>query len=171
MLSDAYLSTVMQIGITGAGLVLAIYALIIPISKKMFTYRAIMLRDQVKLFEEQLKNLTPEVKKEEFKHLQQSADAVKETKIFPRYLSVGVLFVFVFYILLAVTASGMMINADSRIPLNEMLIQWLFFIACISFLSLGVYTIADISATMRREYERIKKKLEQDKEFQGLFVK
>lgn len=170
MLSDTFLSTMVQIGITGAGLVLAIYALIIPISRKMFIYRAMTIREQMELFEEQRKKLTPEATDKEFKRLQQMANAVKGTRIFPRYLGVGVLLTFGFCIFLAVSAFGPLINPANRTVENEMIISVFFSVTIISFLLLGLITIFDIAVTMKKEYERIKRKLEQDKEFRELFA-
>jgi len=162
MLNEAILSAAVQCGITGAGLVLAVYALVIPISRKMLTYRAKILRKQMQYFEKQRKNLTPEATKEEFKRLQRRADFIKETKTFPRYLSIGVAFAFSAYLLLAIFAYATLRDPIYFAYEYDMVILFLFVVANFSFLAVGLLTIFDISTTMQKDYERIKKRLEQD---------
>ena len=171
MLSEAILSAIVQSGITGAGLVLAIYALIIPISRRMFIYRAELLRDQIKLFEQQRKNLTPEATNKEFKRLRQMAGSIKETKSFPKYLSYGVSFTFTFYMLSAFIAFLALTSSTQLTAESELVIVSIFIIANSLFIFIGGSTIIDITLTMKREYDGIKQKLEQDQDFQGLFVK
>jgi len=160
MLSDSFLTTVVQTGITGAGLVVAIYALIIPISRKMFIYWAKIARELFKLFEEQRKNLTPEAKSREFKRLKQSADAVKETKGFPKYLGVGVLVTFVLYGLSALCGSIALTDPAKGTTESDLVLVILFIGANLSFLLLGIFTIFDVYATMKHDYEKVKEKLE-----------
>jgi uncharacterized membrane protein (DUF106 family) len=170
MLTETILTTMIQVGVTGAGLVLAIYALIIPISRRMFIDRARLLRKQIKKFEEQKSNLKPEASDKEFKSLQQLAEKIKETKIFPRYLDIGVFLVFTFYMLLTIMGFTFLSSPLYQTAANELLIIIIFSIANVGFLFLGITTIADISWTMHKEYERIKKE-EDDKTKELLFVK
>ncbi len=161
MLSETALLTMVQVGVTGAGLVLAIYTLIIPISRRMFNYRAKLLYKQITEFKKQNYTLTPEATNKEFKRLRQLSKNIRETRIFPRYLGVGVLFTFFSYILLALLGF-VALNPINRTNEIEFFIALIFFVAIFSFLSLGIFTIYDISNTMKNEYERIKKKIEED---------
>ena len=52
MASDAFITTIIQTGVTGAGFVPAIYALIIPLSKRIFSYKAEDIIEKSELFKE-----------------------------------------------------------------------------------------------------------------------
>jgi uncharacterized membrane protein (DUF485 family) len=159
--SETLLSTVVQIGVTGAGLVLAIYALIIPLSRKMFSRRARDLHDDIQKFKDKCENLTPQATKQ-LKQLQDLADSIKETRRFPRYLTIGVLLVFMLYIALALFGSFALFNPINNTPQSDFIIAILFILATVSFMFLGGLTIGDISWTMKKEYEEIKKQIEEE---------
>jgi len=160
--SEALLSTVVQIGVTGAGLVLAIYALIIPLSRRMFSRRARDLYDDIQKFKDKRENLTPEATKQ-LKQLQVLADSIKETRRFPRYLTLGVLLVFFLYMTIALFGFFALFNPINNTPQNDFIIAILFLSATVAFMFLGALTIGDISWTMKKEYEEIKKQIENTK--------
>jgi uncharacterized membrane protein (DUF106 family) len=170
MLTETFLSTVVVVGVTGAGLVLAIYALIIPISRRMFINRTRLLRRQMKEFEEQREELETKDSKK-LKRLQQLADSIRETKIFPRYLSYGMLLTFSLYLTSALSGFTYFISPSNHTVLDDWVITLTFMFANLAFFFVGIYAIIDISLTMKREFERIKKRLEEDEKFSGLFVK
>lgn len=137
----------------------------------MFLARALLLKKRTEQFQKQRDKLTPEASSKEFKSLQKLANQIKEIKIFPRYLSLGIVFTFVSYMMCAFVSAAWLVNPINRTPDAELVIMITFVLAHSAFLTLGAITVIDISLTMKREYERIKRKLEEDKEFQGLFVK
>ena len=74
VLSETALSTMMQVSITGAGLLLAIYALIIPISRRIFLERAHYLKKKTEEFAKQRSSLTADTSSKEFKALQRLSE-------------------------------------------------------------------------------------------------
>lgn len=157
MASEVLLSTVIQISVTGAGLVLAIYALIIPISKKLFLHRAQLLSKQMKLFEQKRKSISPNANNKDFNQLGTLRNLIKENKRLPIYLTTGVIVTFTLFITSAFVSFLPLYNPLSNTPENDFIIMIMFFCSLIAFMFLGAFTISDISLTMKKEYEQISK--------------
>ena len=127
----------------------------------MFEERAILLRKKEKAFERQKERLTPEASNKEFKRLQELRKQIQEIRIFPRYMGYGVILTFVLYMFSAFVSGGWLCNPVNRTSEAEFVIQILFGAAIAVFLLLGIVTIIDVNATMKKEYERIKEELKQ----------
>ncbi len=82
MLTETVLSTIVQVSITGGGLVLAIYAIVIPFSKKMFTQRVEQLLNQSHQFEKYCQELKPENSDKRLKKLEEISQDIKEKRLF-----------------------------------------------------------------------------------------
>ena len=108
--------------------------------------------------------LTPEAKDKEFKRLQKLRQQITQKRTFPRYLDIGVSVTFLSFILLAFITSGWLFNVGNRTPENEFLMMILVDTSWTGFFALGVMTIADVSLTLRREFESIKNKVEETKD-------
>ncbi len=67
--------------------------------------------------------------------------------------------VFTLYLLLAITTSFILIDPSRLDNITEILIKFLFPMTNLGFLFIGIFTILDISRTMKTEYEMIKKEL------------
>lgn len=93
MISETVMSALLSASITGAGLVLAVYALITPISDKIFKERAKKL---VFLFEEFNKKskITPDTSAKDFKLLKELRNEIRAVRNFPRYLGQGIVITF-----------------------------------------------------------------------------
>jgi hypothetical protein len=85
---------------------------------------------------------------------------VKETKGFPKYLGVGVLVTFVLYGLSALCGSIALTDPAKGTTESDLVLVILFIGANLSFLLLGIFTIFDVYATMKHDYEKVKEKLE-----------
>ncbi len=155
MASEALLSSLMQVGVTGAGLVLAVYGLILPISRKMFLHRSRLVRTQTKLLEEKRAKLTSEAAKNELNQLKKLEASVGQNRRFPVYLSWGVALTFVLYILMALSGFLALFNPLNNNPVNDAWIMVNFALANVSFLFIGVFSVLDISRTLKREYETV----------------
>ncbi|HLE75553.1 MAG TPA: hypothetical protein VI864_05860 [Candidatus Bathyarchaeia archaeon] len=158
MLSETVVSTFLQASITGAGLVLAIYALFTPLSHRIFEERAKRLQRQIEKFEGLKNKITPDSKNKELKELQNLQKEIKETKIFPRYLGSGVFLTFVGYVVSVMSDGNWLASLNNRTPPNEFIIIMVFVFSTIGFLFVGALTIIEIYASMRREFEDVKKK-------------
>lgn len=164
MLSETLVSTCLEVSITGAGLVLAVYALVTPLSEKIFARRAEQLEHLLKDFEKEKSRITPDAANKDFKHLLQLRDNIGEIKIFPRYLSYGILTSFGVFIFSALADFAWLANTKNQVPENDLYIIIPFLIAIFLFFAIGVLTIGEIFRTMKKEFEDIKKKQKEIKE-------
>jgi len=162
MLTESLASTILTASIAGAGLILAIYALITPISTKLFKERVKLLNEKKKQFDELKAKISSESSKEEFEKLKKLAREIKEIKTFPRYLGDGVLLVFLGYFVTSIFSALWLSNPSDGTA--EVLIPVLFYITTVGFFGVGFYAITDVYRTMRAEYEEIKSKKEEVEE-------
>jgi len=165
MSTETLLSTLLTTSITGAGLILAIYTLITPMSRRLFENRVELLRKKMKQFDKMKEKISPESSAKEIKNLQNLAKEIKETRMFPRYLGLGVAIVFVSYMITVITALGMLVNPepnDVRLPI----VMVSFISATSGFLVVGLHTILDVHRTMKEEFEEVKKKQKEIEEKQ-----
>jgi len=65
------------------------------------------------------------------------------------------------YMFSALSASSWLANPVNRTSDAEFVIYMFFAVANAAFLVIGIITILDIHFTMKREYEKIKKKLDE----------
>ena len=159
MLTEAFACTILTASITGAGLVLAIYTLISPLSTKLFEDRIELLNEKKKRFDELKTKISSESPKEEFEKLRELAREIREIKAFPRYLGEGVFLVFLGYIVTSILSTLWLSNpSDGTV---EVFIPLLFFITTIGFFVVGFTAITDVYRTMRIEYEKIRSKKEE----------
>jgi hypothetical protein len=135
-LSETALSAIMQVSITGAGLLLAIYALIIPVSRKIFISRAMYLQRKTAEFEKKRQTLTPQASADEFKALQRLSGDIKETKQFPKILSAGVIFSFAAYTLTLFFSWVALVNPLYNNETSLIMINIFFIVSNGFFLSL-----------------------------------
>jgi Fe2+ transport system protein B len=103
MLTETAVSAFLEASITGAGLVLAVYALITPLSQRIFTERAKKLQSLIEKFEEEKSKITPDSSQEDFNRLNQLRRNIKEVRIFPRYLGIGILITFMLFMFSAIS--------------------------------------------------------------------
>jgi len=165
MLTETVVSTILQASITGAGLVIAIYALITPIMHKIFEERVKLHDKKKKEFDKLKEKINAESsKKKDFERLTTLSKEIKEIKMFPRYLGVGVFLVFVCYIFATTFAYSWLITSQpARAFALELWILLFFGISMIGFFIVGMYTIFDVNRAMRGEFEKVKKEKEEIK--------
>jgi hypothetical protein len=164
MLTESFVSAIIQISITGAGLILAIYALVAPLSRKIFKERAKILKKKIQEFEDLRSHITPESSHKEIDKLKRLKKEIEEVKIFPRYLGIGVTVTFLSYMFSLIVASGWLANPLNQTPNNELLIIVLFTVSNVLFLFVGLFTIFEVFNVMKKEFEEIKKRQKEIKE-------
>jgi len=158
MLSEAVVSTVLQASITGAGLVLAIYALVTPLSHRIFTERAKILDSKIEEFEKQRCELTLDSSEKEIKQLQKLSKEREQMKIFPRYLGAGIAVTFALYMCSVVFSSFWLLYTDFRTLNTEIDIILTFWPANTLFMVVGVLVTFEVFQSMKKEFEEIKEK-------------
>lgn len=165
MLSETVVSTFLASSITGAGLVLAVYALITPLSEKIFKERARKLECLLEDFEKEKAKITAQSSNKDFKRFNKLKEEIKQMSIFPRYLSYGILLTFLLFMLSVISDAGWLANIANRVSENDYFITFPFALAISSFFGIGIYAIFDIFYTMKKEFEDIKKKQKEAKEY------
>lgn len=158
MLSETAVSAVLQASITGAGLVLAVYALVTPLSHRIFTERAKILDSKIEEFEKQRCELTLDSSDKEIKQLQKLRKEIEQIKIFPRYLGVGIALTFVFYMSSVTFSAFWLLYTDFRALNTEIDIIITFWPANFLFMVVGVLVIFEVFQSMKKEFEEIKEK-------------
>ena len=98
MLSQDFVLTLLQASITCAGLVLAVYALIIPLSRRIFGYRAEALYEELQELKERVRETNIHVSTDELSELKTLLESIEERQAFPTYLSWGAGTTFFFYV-------------------------------------------------------------------------
>ena len=157
MLSETAVLSLLQASITGAGLVLAIYALIVPLTGKLFEYKAGFLRNSIKEFKQIASAVKAESTDELLDHLKKKAEEIKERKRFPEYLSWGVGITFSTYIINVFMCLGYLVGYNRE---GSDALPMMFGLSTFIFLVIGLYSIRDIYRLMQREFEETKAKLE-----------
>ena len=160
MLSETVISTVLTASITGAGLIVAIYALISPITSKIFEKRIEMLRKKKEQFESMKQKLSAESSNKVFKQLETLATEIKDIRGFPTYLGAGVLAVFFGYFVASLTALAMLASPATQGDARESILLLAFTLSTCGFAIVGFYAIADVYSTMRKEFEQLSREQE-----------
>jgi len=150
------LSTILTASITGAGLIIAIYALIVPTSKRIFEKRLTLLRDKIEEFDKSKKSITPEESLEDFQRFRAIAVQIQSAKAFPTYLASGVKFVFTGYVITAFFSLFWLTDVVQN-PLAEILLLLIFCLATFGFFVVVWNAITDVGNSMKEDFELLKK--------------
>jgi hypothetical protein len=161
MLTENTVSTLLTASITGAGLVLAVYALIIPLSRKYFSYRAEEIYEEIGELKDRIKETDSRISSEELGELKGMVESIEERQAIPAYMGLGAGLTFFGYIIATFLSFFWLIDYNK--PAMESWLPFTFFISTLFFLLLGVYSIKDINKTMKKEYEDLKQKVEEAK--------
>ena len=144
----------MEASITGAGLVLAVYALIIPMSSRIFKELDREIKNNLTEFDKLKNKITPESKKE-MKKLNKLRGNIENLKLLPVRLGFGVLITFGLYCLSVIVGAFELITpfyySVEYLPI-------IFIIATVAFLVVGVFAIVMVLMPMINEFEAITKR-------------
>lgn len=155
---ETLISTLLTASITGAGLVIAIYALITPLSSKIFKRRLETLRKRLRQFEAVKAQTTPEGVSKDAKILKTLAGEIRDMKTFPLYLGPLVLADFVFFALTAFFSMAWFIGNREETGVYPVIVS--FGISVLLFILVGAGSIIDVYGSMKREFEQLKKERE-----------
>ena len=160
MLTEIIVSSLLTASITGAGLIIAIYALITPLARRIFEYRLQLHHKKKKQFDKMREEINEESSDKDFKRLKTLAAEIKEIRIFPKYLGIGVLYVFSSYIFTAFFAMLWLQNPRQDWMIELMIVGG-FLLSTLGFWFVGVFAIADVIKAMKGEFQQIKKQKEE----------
>lgn len=161
VLTETVVSVLLTASITGAGLVLAVYTLIIPLSRRFLSYRAEEIHGEIQELKEKVHKTNTRVSADELNELKTMVEDIEERQGFPTYLSWGTGLTFLFYVIATFLSFFWLIDYNK--PTAENWLPFTFFVSTVFFLSLGLYSIKDISQTMKREFEDLKERVEEAK--------
>jgi hypothetical protein len=155
-ITEILLSAILTASITGAGLVIAIYALIAHLHKEIFERRLTIVQEKNREFEETKAKITPEEPWEGTQHLTAIGEEMKSLKTFPKYLGSGVQIVFTGYIISAFISVFWLTNMVQN-PQAENILLFLFGLSTFVFLIVGWDGMGDVHTLMKEKFEQLKK--------------
>jgi uncharacterized membrane protein len=153
--------TLLEASVTGAGLVLAVYALIVPLSNKIFGYRIKEISEEVEELKKEAKKTQTSISQDDIKKFRNLLDSIETRKDVPSYLSLWTGLSFLLFVLSAIMS--LLWIADILWSVMDFWLPITFFFSIILFLIVGLSGISDINQTMKREFEELKKKVEEAK--------
>jgi hypothetical protein len=159
LLNQEVVSSLLQASVTGAGLVLAIYALIMPISRRLFERRTHTFIELTQRFEQSAKEAKPDLN--DVNKLKDLVYKMSEVQDVPSYLRYGMGLTFFGYILS--TLISVFWIGDWWQPTMDSLLPLAFFLTTLVFLLVGLTSINDINKIMKTDLEQIKKSLSESK--------
>lgn len=163
MLTQEFVLSIMQASITGAGLVLAIYTLIIPLSRRFFGLRAESVNKDLEKLKEKVAKMKIRASYEEREEVENLIKKIGLKQTFPEYLRRGMALSFFGYVISALMSVGWVLNWENHQADFDKLIPFAFVSSTILFLVVGLFSIKDISKTMEQEFEELKKEIEKAK--------
>jgi hypothetical protein len=164
VLSETVVSVLLEASITGAGLVLAVYALIIPLTRKFFGYRTEAMYAEIEKVRGKLGARADFSEKDfassdfltiDLDELRESIDRIEEEQRIPTYLKWGAGVVFFGYMASTLLSYAWLVNWE-----QQGMDFWLsiaFVVSTILFLFMGLSAIKDINQTIEKELEELKK--------------
>jgi len=157
MSAETLVSTIVTASITGAGLLIAIYALITPISSKILEKRVDLLKKKKEKFDKIKDRIDSESSKDDIDKLKTLATEIKEIKTFPRYLGPLVAIDLVLFTMNVLFGSIWLLSV---VETQLYFLVGLFVVAVFGFLAVCVYAIQDVYSAMQGEFEDLKKQKE-----------
>ena len=158
MLAETFVSTILTASVAGAGLVLAVYTLIASLLDKIIKTRRELITEKTRKFNDLLMSYETSNTDANLRQLTESHNQLRTLRSFPKYLSYGMFFSFLFYFFASFFALSWFIIEE---PSYEIL-QILFFgLASLVFLSVGIYTIVEVFMAMKHEWRILEKEREE----------
>ena len=158
-LDSSYVLALLVGSVTGQGLVLTIYSLLVSRAEELLEYRADLLREVKLQFEEHKKNLEPQklekLSDEELRkrsqELKSDLEKIKEYRGLPPYLGASLLGSFVFYGLTTLMSLGWFWIAEPQKEQLGMALTYSFLLATLIFLFMGGQLISDLRSSLKRK--------------------
>lgn len=154
MLEIEIVTSLLQASITGAGLILAVYGIIIPIFSKIVSYRVTSLTNLIKQIRDKPASEFL-FKEESIGEAKESLDYIDEIRKLPTYFNKVVIFSFLGYITTSLLCLLWLleiykVNIDSWI-------SWVFGISTVLFGYVGYKTIKDLIGLVKIKHDNLLK--------------
>lgn len=154
MITDNFVSTILQASITGAGLILAVYGLVIPIFSKILNYRIESLKKRIRdLKSKPAKDFL--LGKNSIEEMRNDLTYIESMRNLPSYFSWMVIASFLLYVLGALFSTSWFLNYEKNFM--EVWIPRTFVIASILFAIVGGMTIKDLIGLIKDKHEKLLK--------------
>jgi uncharacterized membrane protein len=161
MLTESLITSILQASLTGAGLVLAIYALILPISGRLFEMRKREIEHGVQAIKTKVEEIKGIPSLEKIEEIKKTAENLEEKATFPTYLGYGMALSFISFI---ITCCMSISWYDSRyMNCIDNYLMNAFGISIIIFFIVGLLSIKDIYSILNLEYQTRKQLVEEIK--------
>lgn len=144
---------ILQASITGAGLLLAVYALIIPISSKLFQSRIEAQSSAINDFKEKVKKVNVTTTSGEIEELKKNIEAITSTIGIPGYIRWGMTLAFIGYLVSALCSLWWLINWYQAF--FDQWLHWIFGGSTFLFAAIGYVAIRDISSMLKKEFKTL----------------
>lgn len=148
MLSENIVLTILKASISGAGLILAVYALILPISSRLFGMRTEDLISDAKRLVEGVSSVSTI---DELDVILESYKSTYRNKGMPSYMGIGIGITFFGFIASSLMAHWWLIEYNKEYM--ETNLTNLFGFTIIMFGLIGILVIKDIHSILKAEYE------------------
>ena len=153
--------------VTGAGLVIAFYALIAKMSDNIFECRFELLDEKKREFQRIRNNpnsFTIENFKSSSSRLKELIDEIDSFRTYPRYLKNGIAFTFALFIVAAFTAFVYLYIYTNVTETLSYLLIGIYLVSIFAFFVIGIYGLYDVNETMTLQFRRLAKKKTELKE-------
>lgn len=155
MPTESTVIALLQSSVTGAGLVLAVYALVLPYASKILRARANILEHKISALQEAASSTSLKVSDAQIARIKKLTTDIEATKNFPSHLSAfGIGLAFLLYSLCSLMSLWWLLNWNK--DLFDTLLPIGFGIATAAFLVIGLYSIYDIHSLLVQEFESLK---------------
>ena len=154
MIDEGLATTIVIGGITGAGLLLAVYALMTPLIEKMFLDRSENIRTLKQEFLKMASKLNIESTKQDLNDLSLLKKEITSLSKFPRYLREVVIVDFTLFIITAFFEGAWLLGNRYSDLVFGTIVPILFLSAIIIFGFVGLYAFGDVSDWMKKEFEK-----------------
>ena len=169
MILETLVTSILKASVTGAGLVIAFYALIAHMADKIFERKHELLeekrieieqvwvsrvRGRGELDDENLKSTT--------RRLDELFQEIGSIKTFPTYLGPLVIIDFVFFLVTTLLSlQWLVLSPEIRANFADSVIPLFFLVSVVLFLIVGVWGIGDVMIVMKDRFRRLMKQKEE----------
>jgi hypothetical protein len=150
--------TLLLVGITGAGLVLTVYSLVVSRADELLSVRVADWKQSKMTLEEQMNKLKGESNSEQFTRIRHQLDKVESMSAMPNYLG-GLVLAFGGYSLLSILALILLSGGGTIFGFEIVNINLLLLISFVSTAALafsGLYGIGDVNKYLNMKYKKMK---------------
>jgi len=154
MLEPNIVTALLQSSITGAGLILAVYGIIIPVFSKIVRYRVTSLINLIKQIREKPASEFL-FKEDSIGEAKESLDYIDEIRKLPTYFNKAVIFSFLGYIATTLLCFFWLLDIY-KVNINGW-ISWIFGISTVLFGYVGYKTIKDLIGLVKIKHDNLLK--------------